>query len=333
MASRPLNILLLFDLSVDISPEEYPEYLKTEEWKNDANLYNTLKKLGHEVKILGLYQDIQPLIDEIKNNRPDLVFNQSEAFANKREFEPHLVSLLELLKVPYTGSGPEALRLCKDKGMTKQILSFHRIQLPRFLISRKSHPIRSLRKFTFPAFIKPLSLEASEGISQLSFADNESDALDRVRFIHESLGEDALIEEYIEGREIYVGVLGNEKLTTFPPRELFFKHMPEDGPKFATFKAKWDDAYRKKWGIGSDVAKPIDEAVMRKIEVMCKKIYRLLRLRGYGRIDLRVKPDGEVYFIEANPNPSIGEDEDFALAAAQAGMSYKELLSKIISLA
>jgi D-alanine-D-alanine ligase len=332
MAARQLKILLLMDLSVPIAPEEYVEYLKTEEWKTEAHVISTLQKLGHEVRPFGIYDDIDPLIHEIKNNRPDVVFNLSEAFDKDRRYEPHIVSLLELFKLPYTGAGPEPLRLCKDKGLTKKILSFHRLQVPKFMVSQRSRPIRSLKGFEWPAFIKPLNLEGSEGIAQLSFADNEKDAIERVRYIHEKLGTDAIIEEYIEGRELYVGVLGNERLQAFPPRELFFREVPEGEPKFATFRAKWDEAYRKKWGIDSGAAKVFPEGMDVKIEETCKKIYRLLQLKGYGRIDLRIKSTGEIVFIEANPNPSIAKDDDFAKSAAKAGLDYDELLSKIVSL-
>jgi D-alanine-D-alanine ligase len=185
---------------------------------------------------------------------------------------------------------------------------------------------------SFPAFIKPLKLEASEGITQLSFAENEKDALDRARFIHDKLGTDAIIEEYIEGRELYVGVLGNERLTVFPPRELFFKNVPEGEPKFATFKAKWDDNYRKKWGIDTGPAKALPKELAREVVETCKKVYRTFQLRGYARMDLRVTPEGEIFFLEANPNPTIARDEDFAQAAEKGGVGYDELIARILQL-
>lgn len=333
MATKPpLKILVLFDLSVAIPPAEYPEYLKTEDWKSEANILATLQKLGHEPKLLGLHDDLQPLLEEIRSSRPDLVFNLSEAFDGNRDFEPHLVSLLELLKVPYTGSGPEALRICKDKGLTKKILAYHRVHVPRFLIARKAQPLRKLSRFPFPAFIKPLALEGSEGIAQLSFAENEKDALERIRYINERLGVDAIVEEYIGGREIYVGILGNERLSALPPRELFFKEIPEGEPKFATFRAKWDDAYRKKWGIDSGPAATIPPDTLAKMLEGCKKIYRVLKMKGYGRIDLRLRPNGDFVFIEANPNPSLAREDDFAKAALKSGLSYDELVGKIVSL-
>lgn len=330
---RVLKILLLFDLSVKISPEEYDEYWKTPDWKTEKDIRNTLVKLGHEVIPFGIFDDIEPFLKIVREHKPDLVFNLSEAFNGNRDFEPHLTALLQLLKVPFTGAGPVSLQLCKDKGLTKVMLGYHRIRTPRFLVLKKSRPVRSLKKFQFPAFIKPLQLESSEGISQFSYVENEKDALVRMKFIHESLEVDAIIEEFIDGRELYVSVLGNEKLTVFPPRELFFKQVPEDEPKFATYRSKWDQEYRKKWGIDSGWAAPMPELTQRKLNEVCKKIFRLLHIQGYGRIDLRLKENGDIYFIEANPNPSIAKHEDYALSAGKAGLDYEELIAKIVSLA
>ncbi|MBY0554698.1 ATP-grasp domain-containing protein [bacterium] len=330
---KSLRILLLFDLSVKIAPEDYKLYWDTPDWKTEKDIKNTLKKLGHEVIPLGIYNDIEPIIQTVQKEKPDLVFNMSEAFSGNRDFEPDMTSLLQLMGVPFTGAGPLGLRLCKDKGLTKIILNYHNIRTPQFLMIKKAAPQKSLKEFTFPAFVKPLQLESSEGISQSSYVENEKDALARIKFVHESLGVDAIIEEYIEGRELYVSVLGNEKLTVFPPRELFFKEVPEDEPKFATYRSKWDKEYRKKWGIDTGYVKSMPEGLQKNINETCKKIYKLLSIQGYGRIDLRVKQNGEIYFIEANPNPSIGKNEDYSLSASRDGVSYDELLSKIISLA
>jgi D-alanine-D-alanine ligase len=328
------KILVLVDILMQPPKgHDYSEYIKTEEWKNEAHLMQSLKRLGHEARLFGIHDDIHPLMEEIRANRPDLVFNLCEAFRQNRHFEPHIADFLELVNVPYTGAGPTALRICKDKGLTKKILAFHHIRVPRFVVSRRAQPLKDLPGFPYPAFIKPLKLEASEGIAQLSFAENAKDALERVKFIHESLETDAIIEEYIDGRELYVSLVGNERLTVFPPRELFFKEVPDGEPKFASFKAKWDDNYRKKWGIRTGPAKELGRPLERHLTDLCKKVYRFFHLRGYARIDLRVTAGGDVVFIEANPNPTIAKDEDFALSAEKAGLSYDELISRIVNLA
>lgn len=330
---KSLKVLLLFDLSIKLSPEEYEDYWKTPDWKTEKDVKNSLIKLGHEVIPLGIHDDIEPLLKLLNEQKPDLVFNLSEAFKGNRDFEPNMTALLQLIGVPFTGTGPLGLQLCKDKGLTKVILGYHRIRTPRFVVAKKSRPPRSLKAFQYPAFIKPLQLESSEGISQFSYVENEKEALARVKFIHERLNADAIIEEFISGRELYVSVLGNEKLTVFPPRELFFKQVPEDEPKFATYRSKWDPEYRKKWGIDTGWAAAMPEDTQKKLSEVCKKIYRLLRVQGCGRIDLRLKENGEIYFIEANPNPSIAKNEDYALSANKGGMDYDELIAKMASLA
>ncbi len=328
---KSLKILLLFDVSIHVPAEEYTNYWNTPDWRTEKDVRQALTKLGHEVIPFGIFDDIEPFLKIVREQKPDLVFNMSEAFSGKRDFEPNLTALMQLVGVPFTGAGPMSLQLCKDKGLTKIILGYHQIRTPKFLVAKKSKPIQSLKKFKFPAFIKPLQLESSEGISQVSYAENEKEALARVKFIHERLGADAIIEEYIDGREVYVSILGNDKLSVFPPRELFFKEVPKDEPKFATYKSKWDLEYRKKWGIDSDWIAEMPETTQKKLAEICKKIYRLLHIQGFGRIDLRIK-DENIYFIEANPNPSIAKKEDYALSAGKAGVEYEELIAKIVSL-
>lgn len=335
MGSRPLKVLVLVDLaSPPPDDQDYSSDLKTEEWKNEAHVLEALKQLGHEPRLFAIHNDISPLLAEIKRDRPDLVFNLCEAFRSDRQFEPHIAGVLELLNLPCTGAGLEGLLLCKDKGLFKKILSYHRIRVPRFVVSHKSRPLRTYKDFAFPAFIKPLGLEASEGISQDSFASSEKACLERVQFLHERYGTDVIIEEFIEGRELYVGVLGGtggRRAVVFPPRELFFKDVEDGDLKVATFKAKWDDAYRDRWGIRTGPAAALDPIVEKRMLQACKKVYGLLRLKGYARIDLRLKPSGEFVFLEANPNPTIAKDEDFALAAAAGKVPYKELIRRIVA--
>lgn len=327
-----MKIILLFDLSIPLKPEQYAEYLKTDDWASEAHILATLKRLDHEVVPLGIHDDLDFLLSEIKREKPDLIFNLSEAFGGNRKFEPHIASIIELLGIPYTGAPAAALQISKDKGLAKKILTYHRIKVPHFFISRKAAPARSLNDLRFPVFIKPLNLEASEGISQLSFAETKKDALERIRYLHDRFETDVIVEEYIEGRELYVGVIGNERLSGLPARELFFREVADGEPKFASFKAKWDDDYRKKWGIRTGSAQ-LTEEIATRLEATCKKIFRVLGLSGYGRIDLRLTASGEIFCIEANPNPSIEKDGDFALSAIKSGMTYDELIQKIINLA
>jgi D-alanine-D-alanine ligase len=273
------------------------------------------------------------MIDKIKSFDPAVVFNLTESFHAQRSHEPNIPALLELLKIKYTGAGPDALLLCKDKSLAKKLLMYHRVRVARFIVSPGHRPIKRIKKFVYPAFVKPAGEESSDGIAQASFARDEGEALERVKFLHERFEGDVMIEEYIEGRELYVSVMGNKRLTVFPPRELFFEKLPDDAPKFATSKAKWDDAYRKKWGIKNGPAAELPEGVAGKLDQLARTAYRALKIRGLGRIDVRLTPSGEVVVIEANPNPSLAREDDFAQSAATAGTDYDALIQKILDAA
>jgi D-alanine-D-alanine ligase len=237
------------------------------------------------------------------------------------------------MRVKYTGARPDGLMLCKDKALAKKVLAYHRVRVPHFVISTEQRPLKRLRRFVYPAFVKPVGEESSDGIAKASFAKSEEEALERARFIHEKFHCDALIEEYIDGRELYLSVMGNRKLTVLPPREIFFHEVPEDTPKFATFKAKWDDTYRKKWGIQNGPANELPNGLDETLARLARKVYRVLKIRGFGRVDVRLTQAGEVVVIEANPNPSLACEDDFAQSAAAAGLPYDALIQKILDTA
>jgi D-alanine-D-alanine ligase len=180
--------------------------------------------------------------------------------------------------------------------------------------------------------VKPVKEEASYGIARASFVQSEEQFRDRIGFIHEKYNSDAIAEEYIEGRELYVSLIGNVRLNVFPIRELVFREVPANEPKIATYNAKWDEEYRKRWGLENQFAEDLDPALATKIQEKCKDIYRLLTIDGYARIDLRLTPENRFYFIEANPNPILADDEDFALSAAKGGFSYPQLVERIVRL-
>ena len=331
-----MKVLVLFDVAHQATPGETfsPRVLKEDEGKQtEADVLACLKKLGHEVQTLAVFNDVMSIVEKLKEFTPDVVFNLTESFHSDRANEPNIPALLELMRMRYTGSRPDALILCKDKALAKKVLLYHRVRVPHFVISPESRPLKRLRRFVFPAFVKPLSEESSDGIAKASFAKSEEEALERARFIHEKFKCDALIEEYIEGRELYLSVMGNSKLTVFPPREIFFEQMPEDEPKFATFKAKWDETYRKKWGIKNGPAGELPAGLQEKLTRLARKVYRVLKIQGLGRIDVRLTASGEIVIIEANPNPSLARGEDFAQSAAAAGVDYEQLIQKILDTA
>jgi D-alanine-D-alanine ligase len=171
------------------------------------------------------------------------------------------------------------------------------------------------------------------GISLDSFVDSDEAFEERICFIHERLNQEALAEEYIEGRELYVSILGTDRLRVFPYREVIFAEVPEGQPKFSTFKAKWDDAYRKRWGIQNVFAEPLPNGTGQRIAKICRAVYRALRIRGYGRIDLRVTPEGEIVILEANPNPNLERKDEFAQSAMKVGLSYPRMIQRILTLA
>lgn len=328
-----MKVLILFDVSYRAAPAETfsPQELKEEEDKpTEADVLACLQRLGHEVDTLAVFDDVASIVEKLKSFAPEVVFNLTESFHCNRANEPNIPALLELMRVKYTGARPDGLMLCKDKALAKKVLAYHRVRVPHFVISTEQRPLKHLRRFIYPAFVKPVGEESSDGIAKASFAKSEEEALERARFIHEKFHCDALIEEYIDGRELYLSVMGNRKLTVLPPREIFFHEVPEDTPKFATFKAKWDDSYRKKWGIQNGPATELPAGVDEKLARLARKVYRVLKIRGFGRVDVRLTSAGEVVVIEANPNPSLACEDDFAQSAATGGLPYDVLIQKIL---
>jgi D-alanine-D-alanine ligase len=330
---RNIKVLALFDamapttLHQDLSAE-----LKTDDWKTEANVLSALNELGHATEHLAIFDDLDLVRQKLQSFAPDVIFNLADQFKNNRSFDQNIVSFLEMQGLPFTGCGSTGLTLCKHKGISKKILSYHRIHTPAFVSIARGQRGARPKHLKFPILVKPMKEEASLGISQASFVETDDQFRDRVLFIHEKFDQDVIAEEYIAGRELYVSVLGNYRLQVFPIRELIFKEVPPDEPKIATYKAKWDEEYRKRWGLQNRFAEGLDATVVAQIEQICKRIYRLLTIDGYARLDLRLTPNNEIYFIEANPNPILAGDEDFALSALRTGVAYPQLIERIIRL-
>ena len=328
---RNFKVLALFDavrpttIDQDLSAE-----MKTEDWKTEANLLTALGALGYATEHLAIFDNLDLLRQKLETFAPDVIFNLADQFKNNRGFDQNIVSFLEMQDVPFTGCGATGLVLCKHKGISKKILSYHRIHVPNFVVIPRGQRIARPRQLKFPLLVKPVKEEASYGIAQASFVETDEQFRERVAFIHEKHDGDVIAEEYIEGRELYVSLMGNLRLTVFPIRELIFREVPPDEPKIATYRAKWDEEYRKRWGLQNQFAEDLDPALVAQIEQMCKRIYRLLTIDGYARMDLRLTAANEVFFIEANPNPILAEDEDFAISAGKAGLPYPQLIDRII---
>lgn len=330
---RHHKILVLFDTAgtppVD---QDFSRELKTEEWKTEADIIRVLRCLGHDVHTLGIYEEIDILYETIKKLVPDIVFNLTEHFGGKGHLDKAVVGLFEMMGVPYTGCGPAGLMLARHKELSKKLLTYHRIKNPPFALIRRGENPKMPEKVKFPCIVKKASDDASTGISQASYAESEDAVLERVRFVHEKLRDDALVEKFIPGRELYVSMLGNKRLQVFPVREMTFgRHLGGENA-FATYKTKWDEKYRERWGIKNVFARDLSPEVEKKIRHICRRAYKILRMDGYARIDLRLSPHNEVVFIEANPNPFLAEDEDFAESAGKAGLAFDALIQKILNL-
>lgn len=331
--AKKLKVLALFDsVTPTTLDQDLSAVLKTEDRKTDANVLAALHQLQHTTEHLAIYDNLDLLRQKLQLFQPDVIFNLADQFNNNRAFDQNIVSFLAMHGVPFTGCGSTGLTLCKHKAISKKILGYHRIHTPAFVTIARGKRIARPRPLKFPILVKPMKEEASLGISQASFVSNDEQFKERVQFIHEKFDNDVIAEEYIEGRELYVSIIGNHRLQVFPIRELVFKEVPPDEPKIATYKAKWDEEYRKRWGLENRFAEGLDPAVVKKIEQTCKRIYHLLTIDGYARLDLRLTPTNEVYFIEANPNPVLAEDEDFAQSALKANLTYPQLIDRIIRL-
>jgi D-alanine-D-alanine ligase len=301
------------------------------ECKTEYDVVSTLRKLGHEVKPLGVKSDLGVIRNTVEDWKPHIAFNLLEEFDGVAVYDQHVVSYLELLHVPYTGCNPRGLMLARDKALSKKILSFHRIPFPEFMVVPIGRAVKRSKRLSYPLIVKSVSEEASLGISQASIVEDDEKLRERVGFIHNSVGTGALIERYVEGRELYVGVMGNGHLQVLPVWELVMDKLPDDARRIATERVKWSRKYQDKYGITSREAKSLPDGMTEKIQHLAKRVYRALGLSGYARIDMRMDADGNVYVLEANPNPQIAHDEDFADSAEKADLSYKDLLQELIT--
>lgn len=330
---QKLRILVVFD-SAGTPPadQDFSKEFEDENWFTEAAVVETLQLMGHNVRTLGIYDDISLLINNLKDHATDIVFNLTEVFMGKAHLDKNIPALLDLLDIPYTGCSADGLILCNNKALSKKILKFHRIRVPKFYTFKRGNRIWLPKKLQFPVIVKPLREEASTGISQASYVTDEAHFRERVEFLHNSMRMSAIVEEYIGGRELYVGVMGTRRLVALPIRDMKFDNVPDGEPTIATYKAKWDEDYRKKWGITNGFADDLPEAQIREIHKICKRAYRALNIDSHARFDCRLTEDGQLYIIEANGNPEIAQGDEFAESALRCGYSYDRLLKKLITM-
>ena len=331
--TKPMRVLLL--VHETLVPPASIEGLSEKEvapYKTEYDVWVTLQNLGHEVKVLGIGSDLAPIRAAIDQFKPHIAFNLLEEFDGVGVWDAHVVSYLEMCRLPYTGCNPRGMMIAHDKALTKMILRHHRIRVPHFQVFPMGLRVKRTPRLMFPVLVKSLTEEGSVGISQASVVYDDDKLIERVKFIHDTLATHAIAEQYIDGREIYVGVLGNYRLHTLPPWELHFTRLREDAPRIATGKTKWDYEYQKKIGLESRQADNLPDTMQKELPHLCKRIYRTLGLSGYARLDFRLTESGRMYLIEANPNPQIAFGEDFAESAHAQGIDYPALLQRVLKI-
>jgi D-alanine-D-alanine ligase len=298
-------------------------------FKTGYDIVNTLRKARHEVRVLGVQHELRPIRAEIDSFQPDIVFNLLEEFHGEPAYDQNVASYLELIRIPYTGCNPRGLMLSRGKDLSKKLLHYHRIPVPAFAVFPMRKKIQRPPRLPFPLIVKSLSEDASLGIAQKSIVDSDDKLQERVTFIHEKIGTAAIAEQYIDGRELYVGVIGNDRMRVLPIWELYFG---DAASKIATAKVKFDVKYQEERGILQGPAADLPPEIYKRIQNLTRRICRTLELDGYARVDFRLSADGIPYFLEANPNPEIARHEVFAEAAAYDGMTYSEMVRRIVAL-
>ncbi|WP_455375182.1 D-alanine--D-alanine ligase family protein [Kaarinaea lacus] len=307
---------------------------RIESYRTEFDVRQALLKLGHDVLLVGLNDDITPVRETIEEWKPDIVFNLMEAFAENGALAYYVVSYLDMIGIPYTGCNPRGLLLASDKAISKQLLTYHRIRVPKFytLPHNKKINMTQVSKYPYPMIVKSAIEQGSIGIAQSSFVNNAEELRQRTEQLFSMLDGDAIAEQYIEGRELYVGVIGNNRLEVLPTRELIFSNIDDKMHRIATYNVKWNEKYRKRWGIDYQFARNLPTKVASDLPKLAKRIYRILNITSYARLDLRLTESGEIYVLEANPNAAIAKDDDFASAADKAGMPYEKLIQRILNL-
>ncbi|HVV81471.1 MAG TPA: hypothetical protein VHE35_00280 [Kofleriaceae bacterium] len=292
-----------------------------------------LKANGHKVLVLPVHRDLKKLVTGLGRQQPDLVFNLLEEIDGVPDGNIGICGVLDLLRVPYTGCGPGELFLGQDKALAKKLLAYEGISYPKFAVFHRDHDFETGGNLRMPLFVKPVAMDASIGIGEKSLVHDATALMERVLAIHRECGDAALAEEYIEGRELYVGVLGNNsEATALPPIEVLFTGLPDGAPKVYSAKAKWDKGSEEYQGTHPVLAELPDE-LRARVQKVSLDAYRALRVRDYGRVDLRVADTGEIYVLEVNASCYLERHDEFTMAANAAGLSHEQLVQRIVEAA
>jgi D-alanine-D-alanine ligase len=330
---KPLRVLML--THPDLVPPASLKGVSEQEahaFKTEYDVVTTVRGRGHEVMPLGVKDELAPIRDAVESFKPHVVFNLLEEFHGEAVYDHSVVSYLELLRVPYTGCNPRGLVLARGKDVSKNLVHYHRVPVPDYAVFPMGRKVKRPPRLALPLIVKSLIEDASMGIAQASVVETDEALAERVVFIHEKIGTAAIAEQYIEGREIYVGVLGNDRRRVLPIWELQFGELAQGKHPIATEMVKHNLDYQKRHGVEEGPAKGLPPQVETRIQNLAKRICRTLDLDGYARVDFRLAADGTPYFIEANPNPEIAKIEEFAKSAQHDGLKYPDLLNRILQL-
>jgi D-alanine-D-alanine ligase len=330
-----LKVAVLYDVwgEEDTSEPEATQAGRKRKVKEDREeIFDALGKLGHEPSYYVLDGRPQSLY-ALGKCGADLVFNLTESYAGDDTKEMNVAAYMDLLGLPYTGAGPHAHFLAQDKATAKKMFAFHEIRTPFFATAYRGN-IDHAHDVKFPLIVKPQSEDGSIGIDAEAVVTGVKELMERVEYVQNEFDSPALIEEYIEGREIYAGILGSyEKVEVLPLVELDLSKLPEGTPKIASRDVKFETDSKAYKLTKSKIVEDLDEATAQKLQETAIAAYRAVKLRDYGRIDMRLTPEGEVYVIEANPNPWLSSKHEFAMAAKKSGRSYTQLIGEIVELA
>lgn len=335
-----MRIAVVFDTPYQrYGPDDHRRQMQEElsgstghEPEMEYQIGHALEAGGHEVLFIGVRDELRVILDQCQEWKPELVVNCAESYAGDDHLDYLVPGLLDSKGYHYTGSPPLALLVSRDKAMSKKILAFHGIQVPGFVTYHRGEKVTEPAGLKFPLIVKPLAADASAGIAQASVVADVKELAERVEFVLARFEQPAIAEEFIDGRELYVSLIGNDdRLEILPVTELIFdKEQTEPEERIATQAAKWDDAYRKRKGIKNVFARPISASAREVIDRTCREAFRALWLRDYARLDIRLTPEGQVWVLEANANPFISRGHEVSNAADKAGMPYPAFIQRIV---
>jgi D-alanine-D-alanine ligase len=288
-----------------------------------------LKEAGHQVSLLGISNDLRKLIDNLTKNKPEMVYNLCEGFGDVDAHEMHVTAVLEMLGQPFTGTGAARMAVRQDKALTKKVLAFHGVRTPQFAVFERQD-IEFDGRMRFPMLVKPLHGDASLGVHDTSIVSDYKSLLSRISFIHNEVDDAAIVEEYIDGREIFAGFLGNNPPEPLPLVEIDFSELPVAYPRIFSREAKFDVGSPQYNGTSLVVAEDVPPETSSRVVTAATESIRALGLADYGRVDIRLAPDGLPYVVEVNANPYLEQSGAIATAAQEAGISYTELVNRIL---